>query len=29
MQVLWILLLFPAFKKMWSAGTKKYTAMGS
>ena len=29
MQVLWILLLIPTFKKMWAAGTKKYTAMGS
>ena len=29
MQILWILLLFPLFKKIWSAGTKKYTAMGS
>jgi len=29
MQILWILLLFPAFKKIWSEGTKKYTAMGS
>ena len=29
MQILWILLLFPAFKRIWSAGTKKYTAMGS
>ena len=29
MQILWILLLFPVFKKVWSAGTKKYTAMGS
>ncbi|MDC3019948.1 ABC-2 family transporter protein [Prochlorococcus sp. AH-736-E15] len=29
MQILWILLLFPIFKKVWSAGTKKYTAMGS
>ena len=29
MQILWILLFFPVFKKVWSAGTKKYTAMGS
>ena len=29
MQIIWILLLFPLFKKIWSAGTKKYTAMGS
>ena len=29
MQILWILLLFPLFKKMWFEGTKKYTAMGS
>jgi len=29
MQILWILILFPAFRKIWSAGTKKYTAMGS
>ena len=29
MQVLWIFLLFPLFRVMWSAGTKKYTAMGS
>ena len=29
MQVLWIFLLFPVFRGMWSAGTKKYTAMGS
>ena len=29
MQILWILLLFPVFKKIWSLGTKKYTAMGS
>ena len=29
MQIFWILLLFPVFKKIWSAGTKKYTAMGS
>ena len=28
-QILWILLLFPVFRKIWSAGTKKYTAMGS
>ena len=24
-----IFLLFPLFKKIWSEGTKKYTAMGS
>ena len=29
MQILWILLLFPLFKKIWFEGTKKYTAMGS
>ena len=29
MQFLWILLLFPLFIKIWSEGTKKYTAMGS
>ena len=29
MQVFWILVLFPLFKKIWSKGTKKYTAMGS
>ena len=29
MQILWIFLLFPLFKKIWSEGTKKYTAMGS
>ena len=29
MQILWILILFPLFKKIWSEGTKKYTAMGS
>ena len=29
MQTLWIVLLFPLFKRTWSLGTKKYTAMGS
>ncbi len=29
MQILWILALFPLFKKIWSEGTKRYTAMGS
>ena len=29
MQILWILLLFPVFKIIWTKGTKKYTAMGS
>mgnify|MGYP001222440274 CR=1 FL=1 len=29
MQILWVLLLFPLFIKIWYAGTKKYTAMGS
>ena len=29
MQILWIILLFPIFKKLWYEGTKKYTAMGS
>ena len=28
-QILWVLLLFPIFKKIWSEGTKKFTAMGS
>jgi len=28
-QFLWILLLYPMFRKIWSAGVKKYTAMGS
>ena len=28
-QILWILILFPLFRKVWSEGTKKYTAMGS
>jgi ABC-2 type transport system permease protein len=28
-QISWILLLFPLFRKIWSLGTKKYTAMGS
>ena len=29
MQLLWIAALFPIFTKIWSLGTKKYTAMGS
>ena len=29
MQILWILILFPLFTKLWYEGTKKYTAMGS
>ena len=29
MQILWIILLYPIFKKIWNEGTKKYTAMGS
>jgi len=29
MQVFWILVFFPLFRKIWSQGTKKYTAMGS
>lgn len=29
MQILWILILFPLFRKIWSKGTRKYTAMGS
>ena len=29
MQVIWILILFPLFRKIWHEGTKKYTAMGS
>ena len=29
MLILCIFLLFPLFKKIWSEGTKKYTAMGS
>ena len=29
MQIFWILILFPIFKKIWFEGTKKYTAMGS
>tara|TARA_A100001388_G_scaffold252261_1_gene214629 strand:- start:826 stop:1620 length:795 start_codon:yes stop_codon:yes gene_type:complete len=29
MQVLWIVLLYPLFRKIWFKGTKKYTAMGS
>ena len=29
MQILWILLFYPCFRKIWSQGTKKYTAMGS
>jgi ABC-type uncharacterized transport system, permease component len=28
-QILWIIFLFPVFRKIWSAGSKKYTAMGS
>ena len=29
MQIFWISVLYPLFKKVWSMGTKKYTAMGS
>ncbi len=29
MQIFWISVLFPIFKRIWSLGTKKYTAMGS
>ena len=29
MQIIWILGLFPLFKRIWSLGTRKYTAMGS
>ena len=29
MQIIWIMILFPLFRKIWSEGTKKYTAMGS
>ena len=29
MQILWIMILFPLFKKIWTEGIKKYTAMGS
>ncbi len=29
MQIFWISVLFPLFKRTWSVGTKKYTAMGS
>ena len=29
MQIFWISVLFPIFKRTWSLGTKKYTAMGS
>jgi ABC-2 type transport system permease protein len=29
MQIFWILLFYPVFRKVWLAGTKKYTAMGS
>ena len=29
MQILWIMLFFPLFIKLWYEGTKKYTAMGS
>ena len=28
-QILWIFLLFPIFRKIWFEGTKKYTAMGT
>ena len=29
MQIFWILILFPLFIRIWTIGTKKYTAMGS
>ena len=28
MQIFWISILFPIFRRAWSMGTKKYTAMG-
>ena len=27
-QILWIILFFSIFKKVWKSGTKKFTAMG-
>ena len=29
MQIFWIILFFPIFRKVWTEGTKKFTAMGS
>ncbi len=29
MQIIWIVILYPLFRKIWLKGTKKYTAMGS
>ena len=29
MQIFWIILFFPLFRKVWIEGTKKFTAMGS
>ena len=29
MQIIWILILYPLFRKIWKEVTKKYTAMGS
>ena len=29
MQILWIIVLIPIFRKIWIEGTKKYSAMGS
>ena len=29
MQIFWILILFPLFRKIWNKGIKKYTAMGT
>ena len=28
-QLLWIILFFSIFKRVWESGTKKFTAMGS
>ena len=28
MQIIWILILFPLFRKIWNKGIKKFTAMG-
>tara|TARA_Y100000991_G_scaffold193672_1_gene161856 strand:- start:121 stop:291 length:171 start_codon:yes stop_codon:yes gene_type:complete len=29
MQIFWISIFFPLFKRTWSMGIKKYSAMGS
>ena len=29
MQIFWVIILFPIFRKIWTSGTKKYTAMGT